>query len=612
MNGSADLKTTRGRILALPRRIFRAAALVWKTTPGWTIASGSLIFIQGLLPLASLYLIKLIIDAVTAAIQAAEKGPAFGHVLFLIGLAGAVAVLTVILQSLNLLVGEAQGQVITDHIQDVLHAKSVEVDLAYYENPEYFDTLHRAQQEAPYRPMQILNGLFKLGQSGISLAALIGLLVSLHWGVAAILLIVAVPTILLRVRFSNQLFRWQYGRTSTDRRSRYFSWILTSDSYAKEIRIFGLGSLFIETFRDLRRLLRRERLSLAVKRSGVEFAGQAVATLGVFGSYAFIAHLAVQGKITLGDLVMYFQALQRGWGFLRDILSSLTSLYEDGLFLANFFDFLDIKPQVAGPAQPKAVPKPIREGITFENVTFRYPGAREDAVRDVSLRIAPGETIALVGENGSGKTTLIKLLCRLYDPTSGRIRIDGSDLRDLRPSELRGRMSVIFQDFIKYNLTARENIAFGNVDLARDPAAEEKVREAARGAGIHDQIMKLRHGYDTILGKWFEDGEELSIGQWQKIALARAFLRDSQIIVLDEPTSAMDARAEHEVFSGFKKQTGGRMAVLISHRFSTVRMADRIFVMDRGRITESGSHAELMKLGGPYAALFELQARSYR
>jgi ATP-binding cassette subfamily B protein len=603
---------TGSKILALPRRIFRAAALVWKTTPGWTLASGALIFIQGLLPLASLYLIKLIVDAVTAAIQAADNGPAFSHVLFLIVLAGAVAVLTVIFQSLNGLVAENQGQIITDHIQDLLHAKSVEVDLAYYENSEYFDTLHRAQQEAPYRPMQILNGLLKLGQSGLSLVALIALLVSLHWGIAAILLVTAIPTVLLRVRFSNQLYQWQFGRTSTERRSRYFSWMLTSDLYAKEIRLFGLGPRFIDTFRTLRRLLRRERLSLAAKRGGAESASQVVATLGVFGSYAFIAHLAVQGKITLGDLVMYFQALQKGWGFLKDILSSLTGLYEDGLFLANFFDFLDIKPRVAGSANAMPVPSPIREGIAFENVSFRYPGAREDAVCDVSLRILPGETVALVGENGSGKTTLIKLLCRFYDPTSGRIRMDGSDLRDLRPEELRRQISVIFQDYIKYNLTARENIAFGNVDLGRDPAAEEKVMEAARRSGIHEQIVSLRHGYDTILGKWFEDGEELSIGQWQKIALGRAFLRDSQIIVLDEPTSAMDARAESEVFSGFKSLSGGRMAVLISHRFSTVRMADRIFVMDRGRIIESGSHSELMKLGGQYAELFELQARSYR
>jgi ATP-binding cassette subfamily B protein len=612
MSGSADFKTTRGHLLALPRRIFRAISLAWKTTPGWTIASAALTFVQGLLPLASLYLIKLIVDAVTAAIRSGGAGDDFGRVLFLIALAGAVAVLTVVLQSAGGLVSENQGHVITDHVQDLLHAKSVEADLAYYENPEYFDTLHRAQREAPYRPMHILDGILRLGQSGLSLGALVALLLSLHWGVAAVLFAASVPTILLRVRYSKRLYRWEYNRTATERRSNYFSTMLTSDMFAKEIRLFELGPLFRETFRSLRDVLRRERLGMAAKKSAAEVVGQGVATAGVFGAYAFIAQFAIEGKITLGDMVMYFQALQRGWGYLRDILVSLASLYEDGLFLANFFDFLDIRPMVAEPPIPKGVPKPIREGIAFENVSFRYPESREDALRDISLRVHPDETIALVGENGSGKTTLVKLLCRLYDPTRGRILVDGNDLRDFRTADIRREFSVVFQDFVKYNLTVRENIAFGNVDLARDESGDARVVEAARRAGIHDQILKLQHGYDTILGKWFEDGEELSIGQWQKIALARAFLRDSQIIVLDEPTSAMDAKAEFEVFNGFNSLSGGKMAVLISHRFSTVRMADRIFVVDQGRITESGNHSELMKLGGQYAILFDLQARSYR
>jgi len=603
---------TRTAILALPRRIFRAVALAWKTTPGYTILSGVLVVLQGLLPLVSLYLIKLIVDAVTAAIQAADKGPAFGNVVVLIALAGGVSVLTVVLQSASGLVTENQGHVITDHVQDLLHAKSVEADLAYYENPEYYDTLHRAQREAPYRPMRILDGILRLGQSGLSLIALVGLLVSLHWGVAAILLAASIPTIFLRVRFSNRLYRWQYRRTPTERKAHYFSWMLTSDTFAKEIRLFELGPLFRETFRSLRKILRRERLDLAVKKSAAEIAGQGIATAGVFGAYAVIANFAIQGKITLGDLVMYFQAMQRGWGFLRDILGSLAGLYEDGLFLAQFFDFLDIKPSVAEPRAPRPVPRPVREGIVFENVGFSYSGAPERALTNISLEIHPGETIALVGENGSGKTTLIKLLCRLYDPTEGRILIDGNDLRDFRAADLRKEMSVVFQDFVKYNLTARENIAFGKTGAGRDATELAKVEEAARKAGIHEKIVSLHRGYDTTLGRWFEDGEELSIGQWQKVALARAYLRDAQIIVLDEPTSALDARAEYEVFKGFKEFVSGKIAVLISHRFSTVRMADRIFVMDRGRIIESGSHEELMKSGGTYAGLFELQAKNYR
>lgn len=590
-------------------RLDFALRLVWQSAPGWTVASLALVVVQGVLPLASLYLMKLVVDTVTTGLVATDKAAAFGQVALLIGLAGGVALITALFRSLAGLVSEVQAQVITDHMSDVLHAKSIEVDLEYYESAQYYDKLHRAQREAPYRPTRILNGLVQVGQNSISLLAMAGLLFSFHWGIAAILFVATIPGLLVRLRYAGLAYRWQRQRTCAERQAWYFHWMLTGDVHAKEIRLFDLGTLFRQRFRDLRRRLRQERIRITTKRSMAELAAQVSATLAVFASYAFIAYRTVQGDITLGDLVMYYQAFQRGQGFLQQILSGLAGLYEDNLFLSNLYEFLDLKPRVVQPTHPRPVPRPMRTGIAFDHVSFQYPTGAKKVLEDINLHIRPGEVVALVGENGSGKTTLIKLLCRLYDPTNGTITLDGVDLRQFETTALRREISVIFQDYAQYHLTARENIWFGNATL---PPDQERIVAAARHAGADEVIAELPQGYETILGKWFEDGEELSVGEWQKVALARAFLRDAQIIVLDEPTSDLDARAEYEVFKRFRQLAAGKTVILISHRFSTVRMADRIYVLEGGRIIESGSHDELVRLGGTYAHLFETQAQYYR
>ena len=387
------------------------------------------------------------------------------------------------------------------------------------------------------------------------------------------------------------------------------NWLLTGGIHAKEVRLFGLGDLFAARFRDLRRLLRRERLGFAFKQAQSEFATQAGATIAIFASFGYIAYRTLQGGMTLGDLVMYYQAFQRGQGYLRELLSGLAGLYEDNLFLTHFYEFLDLKPKVLEPRSPVKVPWPMEQGIAFEKVGFHYPGCQDSVLKDISLTVPPGQVVALVGANGSGKTTLVKLLCRLYDPTEGRILIDGVDLRRFRTTALRREIGIIFQDYTHYQMTARENIWVGDVQL---PLDDEKIRTAAKYSGADAVFEGLPQGYDTLLGKQFENGVELSIGQWQKVALARALLRDAQVLVLDEPTSAMDPKAEYEVFSNFQQQLQGRSAILISHRFSTVRMADRIYVLDGGRIIESGGHEELLKSRGTYAQLFEMQARNYR
>lgn len=586
-------------------QIIRAVRLVWDSSASWTIAETVLLVIQGLLPLASLYLMKLIVDGIVAGPSRAE----FNGIAALIALAALAALLTAVSRSASSLVNEAQAALVSDHVQDLLHAKSIEVDLEYYENSKYYNALHRAQEEAPYRPTRIVNGLAQLGQSAISLAAVAALLVSLNGIMAFILLAGALPAVIVRIKYSKILYQWQRKATERMRRAWYYHWLLINDNCAKEIRLFDLGKLFKERYRDLRYQLRVEKLNINTKKSIADIAAQSLAVLALFGSIAFIAYQSFLGAITVGALVMYIGAIQQGQGFLQSLLSSLAGLYEDNLFLTNFYEFMSLEPRVREPTDPKPLPKPILRGTNLENVSFCYPGTNIPVLKDVSLHIAPGQTIALVGENGSGKTTLIKLLCRLYDPTGGRITLDGIDLRDFRISDLRHGISVVFQDYVHYSMTVKENIWLGKAAMSPDL---ESITEAARQSGAHGFIQELEGGYEARLGQWFEGGVELSVGQWQKIALARAFFRDAQLIILDEPTSSLDARAESEVFGKFKQLAEGRTAIIISHRLSAVRMADCIYFLKDGKIVENGSHEKLIKLGGNYAELYQIQAGHYR
>jgi ATP-binding cassette subfamily B protein len=582
--------------------------LVWQSAPGWTLAGGLLILITGMLPLITLYLMKLIVDSVNAGV-ASGKGD-FGGILVLIALAGSVALLALISQSASKIVNEAQSAIVSDHVQEVLHAKSVEMDLEYYENSEYYETLHIAQRQALSRPTVIINGLFQSGRSFITLATMAAVLLSFSWVAALILAVAALPAVYVQYRYSRRNYRMQCSITPKERRAWYLNSLLTTANYAKDIRLLGLGPLFISRYRDLREDIRKERLSLAFRGSLEELASKAIALAVVFGIFAFIAQKAYNGAITIGDMLMYFGAIQQGQSFLNSFLSSLVGLYENNLFLNTLFQFLDLKPKVEEPSNPVPVPREIKSGISFEHVGFSYPKTDTMVLKDINLEILPGQIVALVGENGSGKTTLIKLLCRLYDPQEGSIKIDGIDIRNFRTRDLRREISAVFQDYASYHFKVRENIWLGNVDMPEDM---NRIVQAAECAGIDEVIKRLSKGYDTFLGRVFEkEGAELSIGEWQKIALARAFFRDSQVIILDEPTSSLDAKAEENVFNGFKQLASGKMAVIISHRLSSVTMADRIYYIKEGRVTEEGTHRELMDQGEEYAQLFEIQAKHYK
>jgi ATP-binding cassette subfamily B protein len=589
-----------------PAPLRQGMTLLWQSAPGWTGLQMGLLVLQGAVPVLGLYLLKVIVDAVGAELAGSHVP---GQLVRLILLAGGVAALGATLSALSAVVGEVQSQRLADRVNEVLHAKSVEVDLQFYESSEYYDTFHRAQEQAPTRPARIVTDLAQVGQGGLSLLAVTGLLFSLHWLLVVGLLGSALPGILFKTHHSGRLYRWNQQHTALQRKARYLNALLTTMEFAKEIRLFDLGTVFQQRYRELREVIRRSRLRLVVRHTGAAWLAQLVAVAAVFGSIYYIGGRALAGAITIGSLVMYFAAFQRTQDFFRQLLDGLASLYEDNLFLSDFARFVELKPVVVDPPSPRPFPRPLQGGIGFERVTFRYPGTEVDVLKDVSFAIRPGEQVAIVGENGSGKTTLVKLLCRLYDPTDGVVRIDGTDLREFAIKDLRGELAVVFQDYAHYHLTARENIWLGNVAL---PPESDRIVAAARRTGADAGISALPQGYETMLGRQFENGAELSIGQWQKVALARAFLRESQIVVLDEPTAALDPRAEAAVFEQFQELAQGRTTLLISHRLSTVRKANRIYVMVDGRIAEAGGHQELLELQGVYADLFQTQARPYR
>lgn len=586
-------------------RIDRAFKLVWKASPGWTILSVLLSLVQGILPLLSLYLLKLIIDAITLAVKNGDISNNYHQVILLIIASTLLAVFQSALGLLNAYVAEAQGAVVTDYVFNSLHEKSVSIDLAFYENPDYYDTLHRAQQEGPYRPTKIVNGLTQTLQNGVSLTAMVGLLFMFHWGVGILLIVSTLPGLFVQVIHSRKQFAWQNKRTEEQRRAGYFGGILTGGAFAKEIRLFGLGNLFRTSFNALRLLLRKERLALTRSRSVAQFFAQLLAAIIFMGCLMLIAVRAIKGLITVGDMVMFYQAFQRGISYLKGLLGNIAALYEDNMFVAHFFEFLDIKNEIREPETPVSLPATFSQGIVFDHVSFRYPGKREAVLEDISFTIGAGEVVALVGANGAGKSTLVKLLCRLYDPQTGSITIEGHELPRFRIEELRRCISVVFQDYVRYFLTVRENIRLGDVKESEDSA---KIAKAAAKANADAFIDKLPLGYNTKLGRWWQDGEELSLGEWQKLVLARAFLRDAQLIILDEPTSSLDVNTEYHLYTKFRELISGRSALLISHRFSTVRMADRIIVLDGGRIVEQGPHDELLAQKGVYADMYIKQA----
>jgi len=596
-------------ITSMKTAILRAIRLVFTHAPVLTALNIVLIVIQGLLPLAALVVMKMIVDTVTTGITAADKTPVISHLLLLLGAAAGIALLIAICRAVASYTTEVQSLVLTDIITDQIQAQSIRIDLAYYENPDYHDTLHRAQMEGPSRPSRIVNDLVQICQNSISICAIGGIILAFSPVVGVILIGAAIPAALVRVWYSRRLYELRVRQTEAERKSRYYHMMMTDTWHAREIRQFGLGALFRERYRTLQDALRRSRLAISRSRAIWETLMQGLITFAIFGSFTVIALMAVNGTISLGDLVMFFMGFQLCIGYTQSIFGSVNALYEDQLFLRNFFAFLDMEPQVAAPKNPVPVPSPIEQGVRFADVTFTYPGAARSALSNVNLDLHKGEVIALVGDNGAGKSTFIKLLCRLYEPVQGEITVDGLALSKTDPEEWRRHTTVLFQDYVRYHMSVQENIGIGDVN---QPPDMPRVVGAARQSGADSVIEKLPETYSTIMGKFFAGGQELSTGEWQKVALARAFFRDAEIVILDEPASSLDALAESEIFHRFRELVKDRTAILISHRFSTVLLADHIYVFDQGKIIEHGTHAELMAKNGHYAEMFRAQAEPYR
>jgi ATP-binding cassette, subfamily B, bacterial len=586
-------------------KLKRSIDLTWQSTPKWTLIHFGISVVQAILPLGLIYVIKLIVDRIAANLNAVNQD--FNAVI------GLLIVASLIMFAINLaavlaeLVSTTLAQKVTDHMQALLYRKATTIDLEIYEDPKHLDILERAKWEAPYRPTKMLYDLTAAGKSSISLLAIAGLILSLHWGIIGLLLVASGPMVVLRLRQSKVLYSWHRQRTELERKANYLGHLLLGEQPAKEIRLFNIGDLLIERFYRLRDQLFREQLAITFRQAMTRLVSQGFAGIAVFVTYGFLIHETLQGRLQLGDLVLYSQVFQRGQADLSSLVSSLGRLNENNLFLTDLFDFLAIEPKIKAGKTP--VPRPLQTGITFQNVSFRYQNSSRHALKQINLTIAPREIIALVGENGCGKTTLVKLLCRLYDVTEGTVTIDGNNIKDFSIQDIQAQMSVIFQDYTRYQFTASDNIWLGHATLEKNA---DRITQAAQQSGADNVIAKLPQGYDTLLGKWFKGGEELSGGEWQKIALARAFLRDAQLVILDEPTSAMDARAEAEVFQKFRDLMRDRSALLITHRLSTVKMADRIYVMHKGEIVEQGSHDELLAKNGRYNALYSTQARTYQ
>jgi len=588
-------------------KLFRESLrLVWNSTPGWTFTNIVMSVLRSIFPLMLIWLLKVVVDDITQAVKA---GPMASDMNMLWPVLAVVIIwfLDEASSDFSNYVRKKQAFKLEIYMYGLLHAKAIKLDLINFERPEYFDCLSRASREAPWRPNSILNNLVSMLRGLLSLLLMAGLILTLHWTLAVLLLVANIPGIWLRLYYADILYNFQRTQTPEARKSAYFNWLLTGDRPSRELRLFGLGNYFISLFKKSFLKQKEEEINIIRRRTVIELISNLFKASALLITLLFIARQTINGKLSLGQMAMFLLAFRQGMMYVKDLFGAMAGLYEDGLFIGDTFEFLNLKESVTA-AEPIVAPSPLKKNIVVENLSFTYPGNNFTTISNVSFEIKKGEIIALVGPNGAGKSTLVRLLCRLYDPDSGNVKYDGNDIRNIDPQEYRKLFSVVFQDFMLYNLSAGDNIRMGNIDEINP---ESGIKSSAESTGVHELINNLPNGYDTVIGNLFDDSRELSWGEWQKIALARALFRDAPVLILDEPSSALDADTEYDIFSRFREIVKGRTSILISHRFTNVSLADRIIVLDKGSIAETGTHDELMKRGGIYFTMFSKQSSRF-
>jgi ATP-binding cassette, subfamily B, bacterial len=594
----------------------RVLKLVWDTSKLLTLLMLIISIMQGFTPAVSLWITNLVINGVVKGIRVPATSPIgdrVGPIVLPICLQVGIGLFSSLLSTLSNITQQLLQERVSNRIQFMILEKSDTLDLSYFENPEFYDKMRRAADQSTYQPVTMVSQTFGLLQTTITMFSMIFLLTRLAWWLAIVSLIVPIPAFFSSIRYGWRGYQRMRRQSPERRLMQYFNMLMTTDTYNKEIKLFNLGRFFIERFKQIANKLYEEDKSIIVRRYLMNFIWTGLTVAANSTIYLYVAFRTIVYNLPLGNLILYTQsAVQAGQSF-QSLLNGVSGTYENNLYIGTLFEFLEYEPKIVSPSEPKPVEPDVKGlDVEFRDVSFTYPGkdpVTQAALKHVSFTIKAGEAIALVGRNGAGKTTLVKLLTRLYDPDEGEILIGGRNIKEYDLKDLREQIGVIFQDYVNYYMSARENIGVGRINEIEN---DELVISAARKSGANAVIERLANGYDTMLGRWFKDGTQLSGGEWQKVALARAFIRDARILVLDEPTSSLDAQAEYEVFEHFRTLTEGKSAIFISHRFSTVRLADRIFVIEHGGILESGSHEELMALDGRYAELFNLQAEAYR